>query len=53
MSAPSPDGGRRALQLALGVLSAVPFASGLAGMIAGPAALPGDRSTVGPTDAVG
>ena len=43
------DGGRRALQVTLAVLSAIPFASGLAGMVAGPAALPGDRSTVGPT----
>ena len=43
------DGGRRALQITLGVLSAIPFASGLAGMLGGPAALPGERSTVGPT----
>ncbi len=41
-----PDGGRRALQVTLGVLSGIPFASGLAGMIAGPAAIPGGPSPV-------
>lgn len=39
------DGGRRSLQLTLGLLSAIPFLSGLAGMLAGPTALPG---TTGP-----
>lgn len=40
------DGGRRHLQVTLGVLAAIPFASGLAGMLVGPAALPGDHSRV-------
>lgn len=35
------DGGRRGLQIVLGTLAAIPFASGLAGMVAGPRALPG------------
>ena len=48
MTALAPDGGRRALQITLGVLAGIPFASGLAGVLAGPAALPADRSTVGP-----
>ncbi|HEX3841353.1 MAG TPA: DUF4345 domain-containing protein [Acidimicrobiales bacterium] len=39
-------GGRRSLQITLGVLAGIPVASGLAGMIAGPATLPGDESTV-------
>ncbi len=39
-------GGRRALQVTLGVLAAVPFASGLAGMVVGPAALPRDPGAV-------
>jgi uncharacterized protein DUF4345 len=43
------DGGRRARQVTLGTLSAIPFASGLAGMLAGPASLPGRRSVVAPT----
>lgn len=41
------DGGRRRLQATLGVLGAIPFASGLAGMLVGPTALPGDDSKVG------
>ncbi len=40
------SGGRRALQVTLGTLAAIPFASGLAGMVLGPAALPADRSRV-------
>jgi hypothetical protein len=40
---------RRRLQIALGALSAIPAASGLAGMVAGPRALPGDRSRVEPS----
>jgi hypothetical protein len=39
-------GGRRLLQITLGVLTGIPFASGLAGMISGPATLPGDDSDV-------
>ena len=35
------DGGRRALQVTLGALAVIPFASGLAGMLLGPRALPG------------
>lgn len=40
------DGGRRQLQVALGVLAGIPFASGLSGMLIGPSALPDDDSTV-------
>lgn len=40
----SPDGGRRGLQTTLGVLSVIPFLSGLAGMVAGPNILPGNNS---------
>jgi len=40
------SGGRRALQVTLGTLAAVPFASGMAGMVIGPTALPADRSRV-------
>jgi hypothetical protein len=36
----SPDGGRRGLQVALGTLAAIPFASGAAGVLVGPRALP-------------
>jgi hypothetical protein len=43
------DGGRRALQVTLGALSGIPLASGLAGVLAGPAPLPGPTSTVTPT----
>lgn len=39
-------GGRRKLQVTLGVLSAIPAASGLAGMLVGPSTVPGDNSTV-------
>ncbi len=39
-------GGRRQLQVTLGALAAIPFASGLAGMVAGPSTLPGDHSTI-------
>lgn len=42
-------GGRRGLQVTLGVLSLIPFASGLAGMVFGPRTLPGDTSAVQPT----
>jgi len=35
------DGGRRGLQLVVGALAAVPFASGLSGVLVGPRALPG------------
>jgi hypothetical protein len=41
-----PDGGRRGLQLTLGALAAIPFASGLAGMLRGPDALPGANGPV-------
>lgn len=37
---------RRLLQIALGALSAIPAATGLAGMLVGPRALPGDTSRV-------
>jgi Domain of unknown function (DUF4345) len=38
------DGKRRWLQFVVGTLAIIPFLSGLAGMIAGPATLPGDAS---------
>lgn len=38
------DGGRRSLQVVLGVLSAIPFLSGLAGMLFGPKSLLGNTS---------
>jgi hypothetical protein len=43
---PRPDGGRRALQIVLGTLSAIPFATGLAGVLVGPGALPGNNTPV-------
>lgn len=36
-----PDGGRRGLQIVLGTLSLIPLASGAAGVLVGPRALPG------------
>jgi Na+-transporting NADH:ubiquinone oxidoreductase subunit NqrB len=42
----SKTGGRRSLQITMGVLAAIPVASGLAGILAGPSTLPGDDSTV-------
>lgn len=39
-------GGRRPLQVTLGVLALIPAASGLAGMLAGPSVIPQDNSTV-------
>lgn len=41
------DGGRRPLQVVLGALACIPLASGLAGMLVGPSALPGDTGEVG------
>lgn len=35
------DGGRQKLQMILGALAVIPFLSGLAGLLAGPKALPG------------
>jgi hypothetical protein len=43
------DGQRRALQVTLGVLSAIPFLSGLVGMVVGPKTLPGDKSQLDAT----
>lgn len=45
----SYDGGRRALQATLGVLSVIPFLSGLAGMLVGPKILPGSDSQLDAT----
>lgn len=45
----TPDGGRRGLQIVLGALAAIPFASGAAGVLVGPRALPGVDGDV-PTD---
>jgi Domain of unknown function (DUF4345) len=44
MDSPGHDGGRRWLQFVVATLAIIPFLSGLAGMIAGPATLPGDTS---------
>lgn len=44
MHSDSGDGGRRQLQIVAATLGVIPFLSGLAGMIAGPSALPGDSS---------
>lgn len=44
------DGGRRALQVTLGVLSVIPFLSGMAGMAVGPKALPSARTPDPTTD---
>lgn len=38
------DGGRQKLQMILGVLAVIPFVSGLAGLLAGPKALPGAQA---------
>jgi hypothetical protein len=46
----TPSQNRRALQICLGVLAAVPLASGLWGMIAGPAGLPGGGHTSASVD---
>ena len=45
---PRPDGGRRGLQIVLGTLAAIPFASGAAGVLVGPRALPGHDGSVPP-----
>ena len=45
----STDGGRRGLQVVYVVLSAIPFLSGLAGMLFGPRVLPGDESRLDAT----
>jgi hypothetical protein len=45
----SSDGGRRGLQITLGALAAIPFASGLAGTLLGPASLPGAAARVTPS----
>lgn len=46
-SAHGGDGGRRQLQVVLGILGCIPLASGVAGMLAGPSVLPRDTSVVG------
>ncbi len=43
------DGGRRQLQVTLAGLAGIPFASGLSGMLLGPATLPGGKSEVTPS----
>lgn len=43
------DGGRRGLQITLGVLSAIPLVSGARGLLSGPSALPGPTGQVGAT----
>jgi hypothetical protein len=40
------SGGRRALQITLAVLAGLPFASGLAATLAGPASLPGEQGDI-------
>jgi hypothetical protein len=42
-------GGRRQLQIVTATLAAIPFLSGLAAMIAGPATLPADNSKLEPS----
>jgi hypothetical protein len=42
----APTGGRRELQITLGVLAAIPAGTGLAGMLGGPSVLIGDHSRV-------
>jgi hypothetical protein len=42
-------GNRRLLQITLGILTGIPFVSGLVGMITGPTTLPGGESDVTPT----
>ena len=49
MTTKDRTGGRRLLQITLGILTAIPFCSGLVGMITGPATLPGGESDVTPT----
>ncbi|MCW2686816.1 MAG: hypothetical protein JWR37_1706 [Mycobacterium sp.] len=44
MNTPKPDGGRRPLQIVTATLAAIPFLSGLSGMLLGPATLPRDNS---------
>lgn len=48
-SASRRDCGRRWLQVTLGVLSVIPLLSGLAGILVGPQALPGDRKQLDAT----
>jgi hypothetical protein len=43
------DGGRRALQVALGALATIPFATGCVDILAGPDALPGGSSDATPS----
>ena len=43
------DGGHRQLQIVAATLAAIPFLTGLAGMIAGPSTLPGDNSRLEPS----
>jgi hypothetical protein len=49
MDSRGDDGGRRALQVTLGVLSVIPFLSGLTGMLVGTANLPKDNSRLEPS----
>jgi hypothetical protein len=49
MNSGGGDGGRRALQVTLAVLSVIPFLSGLTGMLVGPAILPKDNSRLEPS----
>ena len=44
--ASNPTGGRRQLQVTLGVLALIPAASGLTGMFVGPSTIPQDNSNV-------
>lgn len=46
MNEAAGDGGRRAFQVTLGVLSGIPLASGLAGVLVGPGTLPGGENQV-------
>lgn len=44
-----PTSGRRRLQVTLGLIACIPFASGLVSILKGPTALPGEVGTVSPT----
>jgi hypothetical protein len=48
MSDSNPRRSRRRLQIALGLVACIPFASGLVSMLKGPSALPGDVGNIAP-----
>ena len=48
MSVPSRPSGRRTLQVVLGLVACIPFASGLVSILKGPTALPGQIGDISP-----